>query len=167
MPTMTWRDPSPADLAVIARWAIAEGWPGHIKGVPLDEVEFTTIALLPDHRSRCLAGDDGTPQAFGQVWTDAQGAVHLVRLIVDPARRGQGLGRLLCRRLLAEALALSRDGQVRLKLRRDNAAALRAYLSVGFREEAPAPAPHLLMLVYQSAADPQNAPMQIAPLARQ
>ena len=159
MTPATWRTPSLTDLIVIARWAIAEGWPGRTKGAPLDEAEFTAIAHLPDHQSRCLAGDDGAPQAFGQVWTDAQGAVHLVRLIVDPARRGQGLGRLLCRRLLADALARSSDGRVRLKLRRDNAVALRVYLSVGFREEQPAPAPHLLTLVYQSAPDPvENEP---------
>lgn len=149
MPPLTWRDPSPADLAVIARWAMAEGWPGRVKGAPLDEAEFTAIAHLPGHLSRCLAAADGTPQAFGQVWTDAPGDVHLVRLIVDPARRGQGLGRTLCQQLLAEALALPGDGRVRLKLRRDNAAALRTYLSVGFREEAPAPGPHVLMLVYR------------------
>lgn len=149
MPPTTWRTPSPTDLIVIARWAIAEGWPGRTKGAPLDEAAFTAIAHLPDHQSRCLAGNDGTPQAFGQVWTDAQGAAHLVRLIVDPALRGQGLGRALCQQLLAEALALSGDGRVRLKLRRDNAAALRTYLSVGFREEEPAPAPHLQTLVYQ------------------
>jgi ribosomal protein S18 acetylase RimI-like enzyme len=163
MPPISWRDPSPADLAVIARWAIDEGWPGRAKGVPLDEVEFTTIAHLPDHQSRCLAGEDSTPQAFGQVWTDAQGGVHLVRLIVDPARRGQGLGRLLCQRLLADALARSTDGRVRLKLRRDNAAALRVYLSVGFREEEPAPAPHLLVLVYQSAPEPVENKARAAP----
>ena len=154
-----WRAPSPTDLLVIARWAIAEGWPGRTKGAPLDEAEFTAIARLPDHESRCLVGDDDTPQAFGQVWIDAQGAVHLVRLIVDPARRGHGLGHVLCRRLLADALVRSRDGRVRLKLRRDNAAALRIYLSAGFREEEPPPAPHLLTLVYQSAPDPvENEP---------
>jgi [ribosomal protein S18]-alanine N-acetyltransferase len=154
MPPTTWRDPSPTDLIVIARWAIAEGWPGRTKGTPLDEAEFTTLAHLPDHQSRCLAGADGAPQAFGQVWIDAQSAVHLVRLIVDPARRGEGLGHVLCRRLLADALLRSCDGRVRLKLRRDNAAALRVYLSAGFREEEHPPAPHLLTLVYQSAPDP-------------
>ena len=91
-----WRAPSPTDLIVIARWAIAEGWPGHTQGAPLDEAEFAAIARLPDHESRCLVGDDDAPQAFGQVWIDAQGAVHLVRLIVGPARRGQGLGHVLC-----------------------------------------------------------------------
>ena len=154
MPPTIWRTPSPTDLIVIARWAIAEGWPGRTKGAPLDEAEFTAIAHLPDHQSRCLAGADGAPQAFGQVWTDVQGAVHLVRLIVDPARRGQGLGHVLCRRLLADALTCSSDGRVRLKLRRDNAAALRVYLAAGFREEQPPPAPHLLTLVYESTPDP-------------
>lgn len=152
MPSTTWREPSPTDLAVIARWAIAEGWPGRTKGTPLDEAEFTAITHLPGHLSRCLAAEDGTPQAFGQVWIDAHGAVHLVRLIVDRARRGQGLGRALCHQLLAEALARSADGSVRLKLRRDNAAALRTYLSAGFREEGPAPGPHVLTLVYRRQA---------------
>lgn len=146
---MNWRAPSPTDLPTIARWAVAEGWPGRTKGVPLDEAEFAAIAHLPDHLSRCLAGDDGTPQAFGQVWTDVHGAVHLVRLIVDPARRGQGLGRVLCDRLLADALARSGGGCVHLKLRRDNTPALRTYLSAGFREQEPSPAPHLLVMVYR------------------
>ena len=83
------------------------------------------------------------------MWTDGHGAVHLVRLIVDPARRGQGLGRALCQQLLTEALARSGDGRVRLKVRRDNPAALRTYLSAGFREENPAPGRHVLMLVYR------------------
>lgn len=144
-----WRDPNSTDLEVIARWAMAEGWPGRVKGTPLDEAEFRAITHLPGHLSRCMAAEDGTPRAFGQVWTDTHGAMHLVRLIVDPARRGQGLGRTLCQRLLAEALARSSDGRVRLKLRRDNTAALRTYLSVGFREKEQAPGPHVLMLVYQ------------------
>ena len=75
---------------------------------------------------------DGEPVAYGEIWEDAdENEAELARLIVDPARRGLGLGRTLVRELLAEA---RRRGwsDVWLRVVPDNEPALRAYAAAGF-----------------------------------
>ncbi len=74
--------------------------------------------------------------AYGELWVDDDEAgVELARLIVDPAERGQGLGRLLASGL-AE-LARSRYPLVFLRVRPDNIAALRCYAAAGFEPVEP------------------------------
>jgi ribosomal protein S18 acetylase RimI-like enzyme len=127
------RPPRADELPRIAAWAMAEGWPGRSKGVPLDAAEFAAIAGLPGHHSHCLADAADVPVAFGQVWIDVGGAVNLIRIVVDPARRRQGFGLELSRHLLAEARRLAQGGVVRLRVRRDNEAAIRVYRTLGFQ----------------------------------
>ena len=75
---------------------------------------------------------------YGEIWEhpDADEA-ELARLIVDPARRGRGLGRLLATLLLAEARRLG-WADVWLRVVPDNEPALRAYAAAGFRRATPA-----------------------------
>ena len=63
----------------------------------------------------------------------AHGRAHLVSICTDPSHRGQGLGRAITASLAAEALAAGATG-VWLEMYADNAAAARAYRSVGFEE---------------------------------
>lgn len=64
------------------------------------------------------------------------GAVHLGRLLVDPQRRGQGLGRVLVTELLDHARVqspeLARSLRATLNVFVDNAPARRLYESLGF-----------------------------------
>jgi ribosomal protein S18 acetylase RimI-like enzyme len=68
---------------------------------------------------------------YGELWVDDDEAeVELARIIVDPATRGQGLGRRLVTSL-AE-LAKSRYPRVFVRIHPDNIAAQRCYSAVGF-----------------------------------
>lgn len=60
------------------------------------------------------------------------GAVHLGRVIVSPALRGTGAGRLLCEKLIARALESTGASRVTLRVYRDNKAARSLYASLGF-----------------------------------
>nr|WP_281375134.1 GNAT family N-acetyltransferase [Aquabacterium terrae] len=98
----------------------------------MDEAEFVQLLRLPQHYSHALADEAGSVVGFGQVWINPAGRVNLVRVLVDPARRGQGIGRRLCALLFAEAQRHSADGSVWLRVRRDNAAAISVYRALGF-----------------------------------
>jgi RimJ/RimL family protein N-acetyltransferase len=81
------------------------------------------------------------PAAYGQIMDidTAGGTAHLGRLIVDPDRRGEGLGRELVEGLLEicfDDLGLRR---VTLRVFRWNTSALLCYLSAGFRVEGIVP----------------------------
>lgn len=81
----------------------------------------------------------GRVYAFGVLAGLGQpGAVELRRMVVAPAGRGQGLGRLLLRHLLEQALARPQVSRVWLDVGADNVRARSLYRSFGFTaEEAP------------------------------
>jgi ribosomal protein S18 acetylase RimI-like enzyme len=90
----------------------------------------------PDVQPWLLLGPDGVPAAYGELWDDEEeDEVELAHLIVDPARRRQGVGGRLVRELLAQARALGRS-TCALRVVPDNAAALAVYRSQGFRDVA-------------------------------
>jgi ribosomal protein S18 acetylase RimI-like enzyme len=82
--------------------------------------------------SYCLASSDSPPCGFGQHWVETDGCVHLGRIIVAPIARGQGVGRELCRQLIARAIQVTGAAIVTLRVYRDNPKALGLYLSLGF-----------------------------------
>jgi ribosomal protein S18 acetylase RimI-like enzyme len=74
--------------------------------------------------------------AYGELWVDDDEAeVELARLIVDPAERGQGLGRRLAAGLAG--LARSSYPRVFLRVHPDNLAARRCYAAAGFQPVEP------------------------------
>ena len=80
--------------------------------------------------------DAGRPVAYGELWIDdEEEEVELARLVVDPERRGQHLGRALARRLTREARRAYPT--VFLRLVPGNAAALRCYSGAGFARVDP------------------------------
>jgi ribosomal protein S18 acetylase RimI-like enzyme len=100
-----------------------------------------TAAPVPAAQVRAWADEDGVEQfglyqdqrlvAYGEMWTDDQEAeVELARLMVDPAVRGQGLGRYLAADL--GRLARLRHPRVLLRVHPGNGAALRCYAAAGF-----------------------------------
>jgi ribosomal protein S18 acetylase RimI-like enzyme len=93
------------------------------------------LLVLDGGASYCLDGGAGTPVGFGQYWPRPDGAVHLLRIIVSPGHRGAGLGRELCRRLIAMALEAPGATSVTLNVYPDNPAAVCLYQSLGFRED--------------------------------
>lgn len=69
--------------------------------------------------------------AYGEVWRDGRDG-EIARVIVAPAARGCGVGRVLVSGLTAEARALGLS-PVWIRLHPDNAAALACYAAAGFR----------------------------------
>jgi [ribosomal protein S18]-alanine N-acetyltransferase len=79
---------------------------------------------------------DATVVAYGELWLDPdEGEVELARLLLDPARRGQGLGKTLTLALVDRARQSHPElPHVILRFRPDNVIARRTYSSVGFVE---------------------------------
>lgn len=74
----------------------------------------------------------GATLATGSYRPGGEATRHLGRLLVEPARRGQGLGRVLAQALVADALTLPGIDVVSLNVYEDNVPALRLYESMGF-----------------------------------
>ncbi len=77
------------------------------------------------------------PVAYGELnrLTDQRRQYWLGHLIVDPLRRGRGLGTDLTRRLLREAFECRGAQRVTLVVFADNARAVSCYLAAGLRED--------------------------------
>jgi ribosomal protein S18 acetylase RimI-like enzyme len=108
------------------RWASA----GRLELVP---ALFTEWHADPDvHPYVALAADGGRPVGYGEVWHDGEAhEAELARIVVDPARRGRGIGRALTAGLLERARAADID-EVWLRVVPGNEPALRAYAAAGF-----------------------------------
>jgi ribosomal protein S18 acetylase RimI-like enzyme len=79
-----------------------------------------------------LLFDGDRPVGYGEVWLDdEEDEVELARIIVDPQLRGRGVGGELVRALLGPALEAGYS-EVFLRVRAENAAAIRAYHGSGF-----------------------------------
>ena len=83
----------------------------------------------------CLEG--AAPVGYGEVWEDRQaGEAELARILVDPARRGRGIGRRLTA-LLGEQARAAGFEEVWLRVVPDNEPALAAYRAAGFERTSP------------------------------
>ncbi|HEX8488687.1 MAG TPA: GNAT family N-acetyltransferase [Propionibacteriaceae bacterium] len=130
------RRPEAADAAVVASWSRsadeARRWCSlAVHPFPPSEVISWWGAADVDPQV-LLVGEEGRPEAYGELWLDEQeNEVELARIIVRPARRRAGLGRELVTRLVEEARATGlRD--CFLRVAPDNSAALGLYRSCGF-----------------------------------
>jgi ribosomal protein S18 acetylase RimI-like enzyme len=82
-----------------------------------------------------------TVVGYGEVWDDGEedrkeDEAELARLVIDPSRRGRGLGRALTRALADEAWRRG-VAEVWLRVVEDNLAARRAYEAAGFVRATP------------------------------
>jgi len=133
---MRFRTAELDDLAVVASWLDSPQacrlWSGTRVSYPVDE---TNLAENIEYaRSESWSGtSNGLVVAFGQCVPKPEGRIHLARLIVSPAHRGRGLGRILSLHLLGLARARN-TGAISLNVLSQNEAAFQLYQSLGFIE---------------------------------
>src|SRR5262249_26788489 len=113
---------------VVRAWCAVDG-----DRVPADVVAGWSLA--EDVEAYVFAEDlDGPPVAYGELWLDAEeGEVALARLLVAPEHRGRGVGRALTAALTDRAREAHPElPSVFLRVRPDNAQAIKAYAAAGY-----------------------------------
>ena len=126
-------------------------WGGAALTWPLLGAEQLAAQLrMPDSDDRVWRDDAGQLLGFGQHWRIAADSVHIGRIILNPARRGQGLGDVFCRALLTDAMQMKRSHRVTLRVYRDNQVALHLYRRLGFVEVPEASDAALCLMQYQA-----------------
>lgn len=129
----------PAQAPLVASWAAGDA------AVVQAWISLEADAVPADVVAGWSAGDDveaflftesadGPPTAYGELWLDHEdGDLELARLLLAPERRGQGVGRVFVRALVEQARRTHTElPLVLLRVRPDNARAIRAYTAAGF-----------------------------------
>ncbi|MDO8390414.1 MAG: GNAT family N-acetyltransferase [Actinomycetota bacterium] len=122
------------DAPVVASWIRSDDEADQWASVRLQAVTPQLFAAWhADHEVRpFVARDDGRACGYGEVWVDAdEHDAELARIVVDPQRRGRGVGRRLAELLAAEAMRLG-FADVWLRVVPTNTAAIACYTAAGF-----------------------------------
>lgn len=106
-------------------------WGGPTFRFPFTPESFREDCHWGKMMSFSLRDVDNLQAGFGQIY-DRNGRINLARLIVHPARRGRGIGRRLVEMLMAVGPGLLTMPEFSLFVFRNNEAALRCYISLGF-----------------------------------
>lgn len=130
-----------ADLTIVASWInspeACARWMGADAHYPIDLARFP--AAMEFGSGECwILEEDGEAVAFGQLVEKAGRRGHVARLIIEPSRRGRGVGGILARGLLARAAELKLT-PISLCVDPGNGVAIGCYRAMGFRE-SPRPA---------------------------
>lgn len=136
-PTPRLRPARLEDLDVVLPWAPdAEAmrlWAGPTIGFPVTREQFwENLRKVPGAAFVLCAAPSGEIVAFGQVMHREDGYAHLARIIVSPAHRGEGLGRVLCRELMKVAPTFLPVRAFSLYVYPENNRAHALYRSLGF-----------------------------------
>ncbi|MGQ1838362.1 GNAT family N-acetyltransferase [Kocuria turfanensis] len=137
---MHLRPATPEDLEVLRTWVPTEPdmflWSGPTFTWPLDRAQLQTY--LSDERRLHWSGSAaiaGRMSGHVSLLVDeAAGRMRLGCVVVDPARRGHGLGRRFVTAAVHEAFRISDLPVLTLGVYAHNAVARRLYGSLGFRE---------------------------------
>ncbi len=110
-------------------------WGGPKFRFPFTESSFIDDVCWERLPSYSLVGEDGSLVGFGQYYP-REGRCHLARLIISPAYRNQGLGRLLVARLIETGCKDLGVTECSLFVLKHNKVACACYRSVGFKPAA-------------------------------
>jgi RimJ/RimL family protein N-acetyltransferase len=137
-PELHLRSPVAGDYHTLASWIpdaqTCARWAGPRLAYPFAADALPQLLDLPgtEVASFCLSSIGSDMLGFCQFWQPAAGTIHLGRIIVSPAMRGQGLGKALCALLVRQAHQLSGIQKITLRVYRDNPAAQQVYTALGF-----------------------------------
>lgn len=133
---MALRSRRPSDLARVVAWipdaAALYLFTGPRLAWPVTAAQLVALEQTPGMTAWTLVDTSLPGDAVGQVDITLSGTTaHLGRVIVDPGRRGEGLGTVLARLALDKAWEL---GAMRVKLNviSGNMPAIRTYEGLGF-----------------------------------
>ncbi|WP_005032432.1 GNAT family N-acetyltransferase [Holophaga foetida] len=138
----TLRPAHPDDLEIVLPWAgtadLLQRWGGPSLAFPGNPKSiWVEIEASPDN-TRSLVDANREVVGFGQALRRGRN-IHLARIIVSPDHRGHGLGLILCRRLIQQAIHGHRPDEITLNVHPDNAVAMALYRTLGFRPTAGLP----------------------------
>ncbi|MDX1499762.1 MAG: GNAT family N-acetyltransferase [Woeseiaceae bacterium] len=130
------REATARDVDRLLRW-FPDEMSVRVWGGPTFRYPFTRHSFAEDMQwgriaSFSLVAADDEAAGFGQLY-ERFDRINLARLVVEPGRRGRGLGRRLVRCLLDEGRARFPCAEYSLFVYRDNATALACYEALGFR----------------------------------
>lgn len=129
------------DRALVRGWANAPDTAIWLTGrdAPVSDADLDAWRDTPGATCWLLARDQ-QPVGYGEIhWRDASNDTQIVRLLVDPARRRGGLGRVLLRALIHQARALHPGQPIYARITPDNRAALLMYPDAGLVPLDPLP----------------------------
>ena len=115
-----------SDAKACSRWA------GPQVPFPFSSVELPAHIHATDTNTFCLSAEKEDLLGFAQYFDKGNGVVRLARVIVSPACRGQGLGKILCALVIERALTSLKVESFSLGVYRDNPAAIATYSELGF-----------------------------------
>lgn len=134
---MNFRRFDPAQLPELMTWFpdadSLRAWGGPEFRFPFTAETFRTDSKVDEIDSWSLVAGDGALAAFGQCYLRV-GRCHFGRVGVSPRLRGGGHGTRLLREMARRGTAEFGARELSLFVRRDNEAAHRLYLRLGFRE---------------------------------
>lgn len=94
--------------------------------------DYGSWLAAEDQHCFFLMNEDNEAVGYGEIWVDSrEGDLELAHLIIDPARRSKGLGKILVQLLEARA----RDFQfpmLYMRVNPENAQAIKCYSGCGF-----------------------------------
>lgn len=124
-----------ADIDELMSWFPDAGsvdiWGGPQFRFPFTRESFLEDCQVGNMASYCLRDPNGEMAAFGQLY-DRHGRAHLARLITNPAKRRQGVGKRLITLIIEAATQSGNYTEASLFVYRENTPAHRCYLALGF-----------------------------------
>ena len=133
---MTLRHVRDTDFQQIATWIndskACKRWAGPTVEFPFVHTDLGQIVDKAGAVGLALTSEEDQLYGFAQYWPRDALRTHLGRIIVNPAHRGLGIGKVLCQLLIDATLDATTTPIISLRVYRDNHAALHLYEQLGF-----------------------------------
>ena len=133
---MRLRAAAVSDLSTVLSWISTEResriWAGPKVRYPTAPVSAWSDMEASENNAYTLVNPEYVIIGFGQILRRDDNVLHLARLIVDPALRGQGVGRNLCIALMEMGASKHQVEYFTLNVYESNKAAVHLYQSLGF-----------------------------------